>query len=123
MRLQTRLLKRLERGWSVETPSSGFIEDPLTGNRIPEEPSRTQVAVAIQQRLLTQMSETGALSVVDERIALVVPPVEIPPTAVLRSPRGEVWNAKGKGIIRKRGNSTAVYTAVPVRRAKELDRP
>ena len=68
------------------------------------------------------MSETGALSVVDERIALVVPPVEIPPTAVLRSPRGEVWNATGEGIVRKRGNSTAVYTAVPVRRAKELDR-
>lgn len=122
MRLQTRLRKHLEPGWVLETPSGGFTEDPISGNLIPNPPTSTTVSVAIQQRLLSQMTETGALAVVDERVALILPPVDVPPTAVLRSPKGEAWNAKGTGIIRKSGNTKAVYTVVEVRRAEESDR-
>lgn len=121
MRSQTRLLKHLEPGWTLETPGAGWTEDPLTGNRRPAPPSKQTVSVEIQQRLMTGMTETGDLNVVDERVAIVVPPVVIPSSAVLRSPRGERWNAAGDGMVRRVSRRAPVYSVVSVRRAKEGD--
>lgn len=122
MRLQTRLQKHLEPGWVLETPSMGYTEDPLTGNRIVAPPTQREVSVTIQQRPLTGMTETGALSVVDERVAVILPVVDVPPDAVLRSPAGQQWNATGEGIVRRTAYRKPVYTVVSVRRAKEGDR-
>lgn len=122
MRLQTRLQKHLEPGWVLETPSTGYTEDPLTGNRIVAPPTQREVSVTIQQRPLTGMTETGALSVVDERVAVILPVVDVPPDAVLRSPAGQQWNAIGEGIVRRTAYRKPVYTVVSVRRAKEGDR-
>lgn len=122
MRSQSRLLTHLEPGWTVETPGDGWEEDPLTGNQRPSPATTTQVHAVIQQRLMTGMTETGTLNVVDERIALVVPPIDIPSTAILRSPRGEAWNAIGDGMARRVSRQRPTYTVVSVRRSKEADR-
>lgn len=121
MRSQTRLSRHLESGWTLEIPGA-VREDPLTGNLTPGPPQVAAVSVSIQQRLLTGMTETGAVGVVDERVAVILPPVEVPPDAVLISPRGEVWNAAGEGIIRRTARRKPRYTSVSVRRAKEKDR-
>jgi len=112
----------------MEIPSGTLIENPMTGNLTPAPPVVKQVAVSIQQRLLTGMTETGMTSVVDERVAIVLLedsyalPPEIPADAVFFSPQGERWNAAGDGIIRRGAYRKAVYTSVSVRRAKEGDR-
>lgn len=121
MRLQTRLRKHLESGWTMETPG-GMVENPLTGALRPDEPVRHDVSVIIQQRLLTGMEETGMTGIVDERMAIVLPAIDIPPDAVLYSPRGERWNAAGEGIIRRAAVRRPVYSVVSVRRAREGDR-
>lgn len=122
MRSQTRLRTHLEPGWTVEVPGSGFIEDPLTGGRRPAPPTSHEVSVSIQQRLLTGMTETGTMSVLDERVAIILPVIAIPAAAVLYSPDGERWNAAGEGIIRRSALRRPVYSVVSVRRAKEGDR-
>lgn len=122
MRSQTRLRKHLEPGWTLQLPGDGLVEDPLTGNLKPSPPTTMPVSVSIQQRLLTGMTESGATAVVDERIAVILPPVEVPPAGVLFSPRGERWNAAGEGIIRRTARLRPVYSTVSVRRAREGDR-
>lgn len=128
MRSQTRLRKHLELGWSLEIPGEGFEEHPVTGNIRPAPPTIQPVAVSIQQRLLSGMTETGSMSVTDERVAVILPedkalpPPEIPSTAVLYSPAGQKWNAASDGIIRRSAYRRPVYTTVAVRRAKEGDR-
>lgn len=126
MRPKTRLRRHLEPGWTLEIPG-GMKENPLTGNLHPTASTRQAVAVSIQERSITGMTETGMTSVVDERVAVILPedpehpPMEVPATAVLRSPTGEAWNAASKGIIRRSARRRPVYTAVHVRRAKEGD--
>lgn len=127
MRSQTRLRKHLEPGWTLEIPSEGYIEDPLTGNRRPSQPETQKVLVAVQQRSVSGMTETGLRSVIDERVAIILPendqdpPPEVPPDSALYSPSGERWNAAGKGITRRTARRHPVYTSVAVRRAKEGD--
>lgn len=121
MRLQTRLRKHLEPGWVIEVPGQG-VEDPLTGNLRPGPPEKHDVSVSIQQRLLTGIQETGQTGVLDERIAIILPPVEIPPDAILYSPQGDRWNAAGEGMVRRTAFRRPVYSVVSVRRAKEGDR-
>lgn len=121
MRSQTRLSTHLESGWTLEIPGEAR-EDPLTGNPTQGPPQVAAVSVSIQQRLLSGMTEVGEVGVVDERVAVILPPVEVPPDAVLISPRGEVWNAAGEGIIRRTARRKPRYTSVSVRRARERDR-
>lgn len=128
MKSQTRLRKHLEPGWTLEVPGEGMEEHPVTGNLRPAPPTIQSVAVSIQQRLLSGMTETGAMSVVDERVAVILPenrqapPPEIPSTAVLYSPTGQKWNAASDGIVRRSAHRRPVYTTISVRRAKEGDR-
>lgn len=121
MRSKTRLLKHLEPGWTLETPGE-LVEDPLSGNTRPGPGESREVSVSIQQRLLTGQTESGVSAVVDERIAVILPVVDVPPDGVLFSPEGERWNAKGEGMIRQTRLREPVYTVVSVRRAKEGDR-
>lgn len=121
-RTQRRLSRHLEPGWTLTVPGVGYAEDPLTGNRRPAKSVDSEVAVSIQQRLTTQMTETGVEAVRDERVAVFLPVVEAPPSAVLTSPRGERWNCTGEAMVRRTAYRKPVYTAVPVRRAKEGDR-
>ena len=128
MRPKTRLRRHLEPGWVLEVPGEGAQEDPLTGRPLPSSPTVHPVSVSIQQRMLTGMTETGVVSVLDEREAIILPDVpgdpllEVPATAALYSPRGECWNAAGDGIIRRTARRRGMYTVVSVRRAKEGDR-
>lgn len=122
MKLQTRLLQNLEPGWTLETPGRGEVEDPLTGNLRPAPSAIHEVSAIVQQRLLASQSESGSLAVVDERVAIVLPIVDIPPDAVLYSPRGERWNAAGEGVVRRTLRRRPVYSVVSVRRAREGDR-
>lgn len=122
MRFQTRLLQNLEPGWSLEVPGRGEVEDPLTGNLRPAPSAIREVSAIVQQRLLAGQTETGSLSVVDERVAIVLPVVDIPPNSVLFSPRGERWNASGEGVIRRTVGRRPMYSVVSVRRAREGDR-
>lgn len=115
------LLRELEPGWTLETPGTP-TEDPLTGNTRPGPPVIEEISCSVQQRLWTGMTETGTQNVVDMRIAVLHPPVEVPPDAALFSPRGERWNAASEGNIRHVTRRRPVYTAVEVRRAKEGDR-
>lgn len=115
-----RLRKHLEEGWKLETPGQG-VEDPDTGVIIPGPVEVSEVAVSIQQRSLGAMTELNELAIRDERVAVVLPPVEIPQTARLVSPAGEVWNCSTRGIIRRSAFRKPVYTAVEVRRAEEQD--
>lgn len=86
------------------------------------------VAVSIQQRLLSGMTEIGMLSVKDERVAIILPAdphdplLDVPAHAVLYSPTGQRWNASSDSIIRRSARRVPVYTVVSVRRAKEGDR-
>lgn len=128
MRSQTRLRRHLEPGWSLETPGEGFEEHPVTGNLRPKPATIQAVAVSIQQHLLSGMKELGTTSVLDERVAIILPedpalpPMEVPVTAELFSPRGECWNLASEGIIRRSAHRRPVYTVASVRRAKEKDR-
>lgn len=100
----------------------------MTGNLRPTPATTQAVAVSIQQHLLSGMKELGTTSVLDERVAIILPedpalpPMEIPVTAALFSPRGECWNLASKGIIRRSAHRRPVYTVASVRRAKEKDR-
>lgn len=120
MRSKTRLLKHLEPGWTLEVPG-GVVEDPITGNLRPQPVQTHEVSVSIQQRMLSQ-KESGVTAVVDERVAVILPVVDVPPDGVLYSPAGERWNAKSEGMIRRSRLRKPVYTVVSVRRAKEGDR-
>ena len=122
MKFQTRLLQNLEPGWSLEVPGRGEVEDPLTGNLRPAPSVFREVSAIVQQRLLTGQTESGSLAVVDERVAIVLPIVDIPPDAVLFSPRGERWNAAGEGVVRRTRHRMPMYSVVSVRRAREGDR-
>lgn len=128
MRSQTRLRRHLEPGWTVQIPGEGTVDHPISGNPMPAPPTVHEVWVSIQQRLLSGMTETGTMSVVDERVAVILPddpadpPMEIPSTAVFFSPEGHRWNASGDGIVRRSAHRRPVYTTVSVRRAKEGDR-
>lgn len=121
MRSKTRLRKHLEPGWTLEVPG-GVVEDPMTGNLRPSPATSHEVSVTIQQRLLTGQTESGITAVVDERVAVILPVVDVPPDGVLYSPAGERWNAKSEGVVRRTRLREAVYTVVSVRRAKEGDR-
>lgn len=121
MRSKTRLRKHLEPGWTLEVPG-GVVEDPVTGNLRPSPSTSHEVSVTIQQRLLTGQTESGITAVVDERVAVILPVVDVPPDGVLYSPAGERWNAKSEGVVRRTRLREAVYTVVSVRRAKEGDR-
>lgn len=121
MRSKTRLRKHLEPGWTLEVPG-GVVEDPVTGNLRPSPATSHEVSVTIQQRLLTGQTESGATAVVDERVAVILPVVDVPPDGVLFSPSGERWNAKSEGVVRRTRLREPVYTVVSVRRAREGDR-
>lgn len=121
MRSKTRLRKHLEPGWTLEVPG-GVVEDPVTGNLRPSPSTSHEVSVTIQQRLLTGQTESGVTAVVDERVAVILPVVDVPPDGVLYSPAGERWNAKSEGVVRRTRLREAVYTVLSVRRAKEGDR-
>lgn len=120
MRSQTRLRKHLEPGWTLRTPGV-TTEDPITGNTVDGPAVEREVSVSIQQRLLTGMTEVAAAELVDERVAVILPPVDVPQTADLVSPAGEVWKAAGRGIIRRSAYRRPKYTSVTVRRATESD--
>lgn len=120
MRSKTRLLKHLEPGWTLEVPG-GVVEDPITGNLRPQPVQTHEVSVSIQQRLLTGQTESGVTAVIDERVAIILPIVDVPPDGVLYSPVGERWNAKSEGMVRRSALRKPVYTVVSVRRAKEGD--
>lgn len=126
MRSQTLLRRHLEPGWLIRAPNPP-TDDPLTGNPRPRTWSDTPVAVSIQERLLTGMREIAPGSVVDERIAIVLPAeagdplLDISAEAVLISPAGEAWNAIGEGRIRRTAHRKGMYSIVSVRRAKESD--
>lgn len=121
MRSQTQLLKHLEPGWTLEVPG-GVVEDPMTGNLRPQPTQTKQVSVNIQQRLLSGQTESGVTAVIDERVAIILPIVDVPPDGVLYSPVGERWNVKSEGMVRRSALRKPVYTVVSVRRAKEGDR-
>lgn len=121
MRSKTRLRKHLEPGWTLEVPG-GVVEDPMTGNLRPSPATSHEVSVTIQQRLLTGQTESGVTAVVDERVAVILPVVDVPPDGVLYSPAGERWNAKSEGVVRRTRLREPVYTVLSVRRAKEGDR-
>lgn len=121
MRSKTRLRKHLEPGWTLEVPG-GVVEDPVTGNLRPSPATSHEVSVTIQQRLLSGQTESGVTAVVDERVAVILPVVDVPPDGVLYSPAGERWNAKSEGVVRRTRLREAVYTVLSVRRAKEGDR-
>lgn len=115
------LLRELEDGWTLEVPGP-MVENPNTGNLRPGPPVVTDVSCSVQQKLWTGQTEVGTTGMVDERVAVVHPPIPIPPDAALYSPRGERWNVAGEGIIRRLTRRRPVYSAVPVRRASEGDR-
>lgn len=121
MRSKTRLRKHLEPGWTLEVPG-GVVEDPVTGNLRPSPATSHEVSATIQQRLLSGQTESGVTAVVDERVAVILPVVDVPPDGVLFSPSGERWNAKSEGVVRRTRLREPVYTVVSVRRAKEGDR-
>lgn len=123
MRSQTRLRRHLEDGWTLEIPGVTHRRDTITHNWRPSPPTTQTVSVAIHQRMLTSMTETSKASVLDERVAIILPPIDIPPTAVLISPQGERWNAAGRGIIRRTAHRRPVHTVIAVRAAPEGNRP
>ena len=122
MKSMTRLREHLETGWVLTLPGEGFVIDETTGNRRPGPDSSYDVSVSIQQPAFTGMEELGVSGIRDERVAVILPAMEIPDTATLTSPSGQVWNAKGDGIIRRGPRRAPRYTALPVRRAKEKNR-
>ena len=122
MKSMTRLREHLESGWVLTIPGKGFVIDEMTGNRRPGPESSHDVSVSIQQPGFTGMEELGVSGTRDERVAVILPAMEIPDTATLTSPAGEVWNATGDGPRRGGPRRAPRYTALPVRRAKEKNR-
>lgn len=108
-------------GWTHHVPGIE-LEDPVTGERFFGDPVVTEGRGVVQQPLWSGVSETGTVSVLDERIVMFAPVVDVRSDHEFVSPEGQVWFAISDGMPRGIPGKRPEYVAVRVRRAKERER-
>ncbi|MDU0478387.1 hypothetical protein QVA66_03930 [Staphylococcus chromogenes] len=113
-------MRDLEPGWWLYKPAE-TVEDPETGNSRLVKPPPIAIRATLQEVRTARDEEITSSTVIDERVILVKPAMDIPEMSWFTSPDGEIWQTIGEGRKRHRPGFKPRYSAVQVRRAKERE--
>lgn len=108
-------------GWVVSLRGVGGEVDPITGERRNRPASQVSGIGLIQQALWSRFIPGGEDDVVDRRVVMFAPVVDVHVGDEFISPEGHVWQAIVPGMPRGIPGRVPEYVAVEVTRRKERD--